>query len=263
MNVVRRFIPVVILVAVAVLLAHSLGWPWQWIDLHLGAALERSPVTPLSVAELPAYARQVSGTAWFRTYFLRMAFSETDGGRGYGGTLTKWTKRRVRIHVVNSGGPGLAGYVGTLVRKLDTIQSATRFVVVDGPSEITIEYLSHDDYKRVAQGDDTVGDCATRYFEGPQGIYSAAITIDAGALTTPDDRKATVIHELTHAIGFGGHFHDLRDRRVSVLYYASTVTDWSQQDAAAIRIMYSADMTSGMTVPQASAALTRYAHGRE
>lgn len=262
-DLVRRWLPTAILLAVVVLLLHSFGWPWQWVDLHFGSSVDRVPATPVALAELPQYARDVSGAAWFHTYFLRMAFSEADGGRAYTGTLTRWTKRRVTIRIVNSGGPGLDTYVRSLAAQLDAMQSATDFVVVDGASDITIEYLSHEEYRRAVRGGDTVGDCATRYFQGPQGIFSAAIKVDAGVLTTPDDRKATVIHEITHALGFEGHFRDPSDQRVSVLYYASTLTAWSQQDAAAIRILYSSDMQSGMTVPQANAALTRYAHGRE
>jgi predicted Zn-dependent protease len=71
-----------------------------------------------------------------------------------------------------------------------------------------------------------------------------------------------VIHELTHAIGFSGHFRKQSFQRRSVLYYAGTVTNWSQADAAAIRIMYSSNMKNGMDVQDVNKALRRYAAGK-
>ena len=132
-------------------------------------------------------------------------------------------------------------------------------MVVDGPAEITIEYLSHDAYRRTISGDDTVGNCATHYYQGPPGLISAVISIDAGADGTAGERKSTVIHELTHAVGFNGHFRKQSYQRRSVLYYASTVTNWSQADAAAIRIMYSSSMRNGMDVQDVNRALRRVA----
>jgi hypothetical protein len=44
-----------------------------------------------------------------------------------------------------------------------------------------------------------------------------------------------------------------------VLYYASTITDWSQDDAASIRVLYSSTVKNGMTMPQVEAALRQFA----
>ena len=76
---------------------------------------------------------------------------------------------------------------------------------------------------------------------------------------TAGDRKSTVIHELTHALGFQGHFRKQSYQRRSVLYYARTVTNWSQADAAAIRIMYSSSMRNGMDARDVDKALRRFA----
>jgi predicted Zn-dependent protease len=90
-------------------------------------------------------------------------------------------------------------------------------------------------------------------------MIRAKIDIDAGRQATPGQLKATLIHELTHAIGCGGHFSALTDRRRSVLYESSQITAWSQNDAAVIRVLYSPWIKSGMTAAQAQASLRRHA----
>jgi hypothetical protein len=191
-----------------------------------------------------------------------MVFDDQDGADSYTGILTRWDKRRVRIDILNSGGSGLNRYVVTLARRLNRIQQATRFVVVDGRAEITIEYLSHKDYRRAIDDESSVGNCATRYHVGPPGLISAVIKVDAGVEKTAGDRRSTVIHELTHALGFNGHFRKQSFQSRSILYYASSVTNWSQADAAAIRIMYSSSMRNGMDVQDVNKALRRFAAGK-
>ena len=260
----RSILSTLLMIAVAVAVVHVLGWPWQWMGIRLGGAdgsSDRRPTTAVSVASLPQYTQKVAGTAWFRRYFARMVFDDGHGANSHTGILTRWDKRRVRIDILNSGGPSMNRYVVTLARRLNRIQRATRFVVVNGPAEITIAYLSHDAYRRTISGDDTVGNCATHYYQGPPGLISAVISIDAGAEGTAEERKSTVIHELTHAVGFSGHFRKQSYQRRSVLYYASTVTNWSQADAAAIRIMYSSSMRNGMDVRDVNKALRRFPVG--
>jgi len=257
----RYILSIFLLIAVAVVTVYGCGLAWQSLIVRLGGADEpsdRRPTEAVTVSSLPDYTRNVAGTAWFRRYFARMAFDEGKGADPYRGTLTRWDKRRVRIAILNSGGPGMNGYVVSLARRLDRIQQATRFVVVDGKAEITIEYLSHAAYRRTID-EDSVGNCATRYYTGPPGLISAVITVDAGVEKTPGDRKSTVIHELTHALGFQGHFRMKSFKRRSVLYYASTITNWSQADAAAIRIMYSSSMRNGMDARDVDKTLRRFA----
>ena len=262
MRLLRSILSTLVLIAAVIAVGNFLGWPWQWVDIRFGGAGgpgDRRPTVAVSISSLPKYTQDVAGKAWFRRYFARMVFEDGNGAGSYTGILTRWDKRRVRIDILNSGGPGMNRYVATLARRLNRIQQATRFVVVDGPAEITIEYLSHDAYRRTISGDDTVGNCATHYYQGPPGLISAVISIDAGADGTAGERKSTVIHELTHAVGFNGHFRKQSYQRRSVLYYASTVTNWSQADAAAIRIMYSSSMRNGMDVQDVNRALRRVA----
>jgi len=258
MRALRYILSIFLLIAVAGVTVYGCGVAWQWLMVSLGNAdpsSNRRPTEAVAVSSLPAYTRNVAGKAWFRRYFTRMVFDEGKRENPYAGTLTRWDKRRVRIDILNSGGPGMNRYVVTLAQRLNRIQQATRFVVVDGPAEITIEYLSHGDYQRTIAGDNTVGNCATRYYNGPPGLIRAVIKVDAEAGVTSGDRKSTVIHELTHALGFQGHFRKQSYQRRSVLYYASTVTNWSQADAAAIRIMYSASMSNGMDAGEVNRAL--------
>jgi hypothetical protein len=264
-RVLLRILSIMLLIAVAVAVVPLLSGPWHWLDLRLGGADvpgDRRPTEAVSVSSLPKYTRTVAGEAWFRRYFTRMVFDDGGGTNSYTGILTRWDKRSVRIHILNSGGPGMLRYVVALAHRLNRIQQAARFVVVDGPAEITIEYLSHSAYRRTIGGDNTVGNCSTRYYHGPPGLISAVISIDADAETSGGERRSTVIHELTHAIGFSGHFRKQGYQHRSVLYYAGTVTNWSQADAAAIRIMYSSSMRNGMGVQEVNQALRRVAAGR-
>jgi len=260
-----RILSALLLLVVAIVAVPFFGGAWQWLDIRLGGADapgDRRPTEAVAVSSLPDYTRNAAGKPWFRRYFARMVFDDGAGANSYTGILTRWDKRRVRIDILNSGGPGMNSYVVTLARRLNRIQQATRFVVVDGPAEITIEYFSHDAYRRTIADDNTVGNCATRYYNGPPGLITAVIKVDAEVEEASGDRKSTVIHELTHALGFSGHFRKQTYQRRSVLYYAGTVTNWSQADAAAIRIMYSSSMRSGMDVGDVNAALRRFAADR-
>ncbi len=259
MRTVRRLISLLLLLAVAAALVSVYVAPQQWLVPQLEAFLrlqDRRAAASASTESLPAYTRKVAARPWFQRYFTRLAFSEGDGPDSYPGQVTKWTKRRVRIDVVNNGGPGMEAYVRRIVSRLNRMQSATRFAVVDGPAEVTIEYLSHEAYT-LTVGSNSVGNCETRFYTGAPGLVSAAIKINAGILKSPAQRQPVVIHELTHALGFKGHFTQPEDRTRSVLYYAASINSWSRDDGAAIRIMYSSKIRNGMNVSAVRKALRK------
>jgi hypothetical protein len=253
----RRLLTLLVLVAAATAVVHFYGWPSQWRILSLSSLMTLGPTPAASVApeSLPAYTRDVAGQAWFRTFFMRIAFSDAQGPESYTGLVTKWTRRTVDVDIVNDGGPGMNAYVKRLISHLNRIQKATRFRLVNDPNaEITIEYLSHEDYVAVV-GDGSVGICQTRFSRGAPGLVSAAIKIDGGVLDTVAERKPAVIHELTHALGFRGHLRKARESNRSVLYYAPTLNTWTQNDGAAIRIMFSSKIKNGMSASQARRGL--------
>lgn len=257
MRLLRRLFPLLVLTAVLVAAVQLYGPPPRWLALgvaDLARPGDNRPAATVSPEDLPDYTRRVANEDWFQQYFTRLAFSDEEGPTIRTGRLTKWDKRRIRIALVNDGGPGMRAYVKQLVAQLNGIQSATRFSLVDGRADITIEFLSHDEY-RAQVGDDSVGNCATRFFRSSPGIVEATIRVNAEAVPSPRQRQPVVIHELTHALGFKGHFHHRGFRDRSVLYFAAYRATWSREDEACIRIMYSASMQNGMTLAEAKRAL--------
>ena len=229
---------------------------FQWLQSQgvLEAAFDRRPQEPVAFSSLNRYTREAAGKAWFRRYFTTMVFAPD---RGAAGVVAKWERSRVVIKPLNDGGPGVKGYLRRLVRRLNRMQGEVRFVVGDTAPLITIRFLSHREYVR-SEGADSVGKTWTRYFDTSPGLISARISIDAGTQTTPGQVRSTLVHELTHAIGCGGHFRSPDDRRRSVLHQTSTITSWSQPDAAVIRVLYSPWIRTGMTAAEATRSLRRY-----
>ena len=218
--------------------------------------LARQPVEPVHIASLDPYTRKVAGKQWFSDYFVTMVFSQTTTP-GSPRIVTKWQRRTVAIKLLNSDGPEVESYLRRLVRRLNILQDQVDFKLGGSQPRITVQFLGHDAY--VAQnGTGSVGNTRTRYFQGPPGLIRARISVDVGVQDTPDEVKSTLIHELTHAIGVSGHFTSPSDRRRSVMYEANTLTTWSQNDAAVIRILYSPFVRPGMTAAGARAALQRF-----
>ncbi len=261
MRLVARILVGLLLVVVlaAALIGGAIGL--QWLDEKgvFDATLDRQPEQPLAFSSLNRYTHEAAGKAWFRRYFTTMVFSQERGQSADAGPVAaKWERRRVVIRLQNDGGPGVESYLRRLVRRLNRMQAEVRFVVGDAAPRITIRFLPHDKYVKVA-GPDTVGTTGTRYYKGSPGLISAKILIDGGTRDTPGEVRSTLIHELTHAIGCSGHFTSPSDRRRSVLYTSSQITSWSQTDAAVIRLLYSPRIRSGMTPAQATASLQLYA----
>jgi hypothetical protein len=229
---------------------------FQWLQSQgvLEAAFDRRPQEPVAFSSLNRYTREAAGKAWFRRYFTTMVFGRE---RGADGVVAKWERPRVVIKPLNDGGPGVKDYLRRLVRRLNRMQGEVRFVVGDTAPRITIRFLSHREYVR-SEGADSVGKTWTRSFDTSPGLISARISIDAGEQATPGQVRSTLVHELTHAIGCGGHFRSPDDRRRSVLYESSAINTWSQPDAAVIRVLYSPWIRTGMTAAEATRSLRRY-----
>jgi Protein of unknown function (DUF2927) len=232
---------------------RSMEWLWSRDAFGL---LVREPVEPVRIRTLDPYTRHVAGKKWFSDYFTTMVFSRTTSGPAP--ILAKWDRDTVTIKLLNDDGPEVARYVEDLVRRLDRLQHQVDFRLGGPNPRITIEFLEHDAYVR-QNGTGSVGNTRTRYFQGPPGLIRARISVDVGVQDTPAEVESTLIHELTHAIGAGGHFLSTSDRRRSVMYEANTLTDWSQNDAAVIRVLYSPFERPGMSEAAARAGLQRFA----
>lgn len=234
----------------------------RWLDGGAGVGLlDRRPEQPLSLSSLNAHTKEAAADPAFRRYFVTMVLPE-PGGTGEPPVVVKWEQPRVTIKLLNDGGPGIEDHLRRLVARLNRMQGQVRFRVGDRAPRITIRFLSHQDYARQL-GKESVGSTRTRFFRASPGLIHARIAIDRGPRRDTSQLKATLIHELTHAIGCAGHFTDPADRRRSVLYQSSHVTSWSQNDAAVIRLLYSRWIRSGMTERQVRASLRRYARSAD
>jgi hypothetical protein len=220
--------------------------------------LARDPVHPVRLTTLDPYTRKVAGTAWFGDYFATMVFDAGAGTADRPRIVAKWERKTVTVGLLDDGGPGIRAYLGLLLRRLDRLQSQVDFRMGDADSLITVRFLEHTAYA-LQNGAGSVGNTRTRFYQGSPGLIRARIAVDAGVQDSPDEMKSTLIHELTHAIGASGHFLSATDRRHSVMYEANTLTNWSQNDAAAIRVLYSPFISSGMSEAEARAGLRNYA----
>jgi hypothetical protein len=237
---------------------YGCGTAVRW--LQTGRLLDRLPDHPVRLESLDGYTRRAAATPRFRTYFATMVFDRgPDRRAAHSAVVSKWGRPRVSIRLLNSDGPEVAAYLEQLVARLDRLQHEVRFVVGgQGPPLIAIRFLAHDVYVR-SEGKDSVGNTRTRFYTSSPGLIRASISIDVGVQDTLGEVKSTLIHELTHAIGCGGHFYAPSYQRRSVMYEANTLTAWSQDDAAVIRILYSTWIHPGMSPAQAQASLQLFA----
>lgn len=265
---VRRLAVLLAIIVIGIALVTAYGSPQQWLFDQAVRLSERSGIDwlqefqkPAQVLpeELPAYTRTVAGEKWFQDDFVRLAFGSISDDVAASGRITKWDKRRVTIDILNTNQPQMTTYLRQLIKRLNTIQTATTFALVDkGAADIIVRFVSREQY-RSRFPSSSVGHCEASYYVGRPGLISATITIDAETLATGERRKPVLIHELTHALGFRGHLREPRDRTRSVLYYTPAISQWSRDDAAAIRILYSSEVKSGLGVRGARRALDRIA----
>lgn len=237
------------------------GEALRW--LQSGQLVDRQPDHPVALGTLDGYTRRVAGRPWFHAYFETMVFDHLrDRAAAPSASVTKWERRRVSIWMLNGDEPRVEAYLRRLVVRLNHLQRQVRFVVGGSdPPLITVRFLTHDAYTR-SEGTGSVGNTRIRYYTASPGLIRARISIDVGAQNEPDEVKSTLIHELTHAIGCSGHFYAPSYQRRSVMYNANTLTAWSQNDAAAIRLLYSPVIRVGMSPSQAGASMQLFAAGR-
>lgn len=250
----------VVLISIVALLAAVYGGTMalRWLDSSDGfGLLDRQPEQPLALSSLNAHTRAAADDPAFRRYFTTMVLPDPDAS-GDEPVVVKWEQPRVTIKLLNKGGHGIETYLRRLVARLNRMQGEVRFAVGDDAPRITVRFLRHQEYMREF-GRGSVGTTRTRFFRSSPGLIRARTAIDAERQDSASQLKATLIHELTHAIGGGGHFTRLADRRRSVLFQSSHITSWSQDDAAVIRLLYSEWITSGMTEREVRASLRRYA----
>jgi hypothetical protein len=250
-----------LLVAVIAAAVYGGGPAIRWLlDLQGFGLLSREPMQPVQLSSLNRYTAKVAAKPWFRSYFTTMVFDQQrDQTISPSALVAKWERPRVSIKLLNDDGPEVAAYLDRLVARLDHLQHQVRFVVGGGgPPLITIRFLPHDAYVR-EEGENSVGNTRTRYYTTSPGLIKARIAIDVGMQDTPEEVESTIIHELTHAIGCSGHFYSPSYRRRSVMYEANTLTTWSQNDAAVIRLLYSPWIRPGMSPSRAQASLQLYA----
>ncbi len=252
------------LLSIVVLVAAVYGGTMalRWLDSRDGfGLLDRRPEQPLALSSLNAHTREAADDPAFRRYFTTMVLPDLDAS-GEEPVVVKWEQPRVTIKLLNDGGHDIETYLRRLVARLNRMQGEVRFAVGGQDPRITIRFLSHEEYAREF-GRGSVGTTRTRFFRSSPGLIRARIAIDAGRQDSASQLRATLIHELTHAIGGAGHFTGLADRRSSVLYQSSYITAWSQNDAAVIRLLYSEWITSGMTEKEIRASLRRYARSAD
>ena len=259
MRLAGRFILTLLTLAVLATAVYGCVRGAEWLRTRdMLGALQRRPSQPVHLGTLDPYTRKVAVTPWFGDYFTTMVFDQATVSADHPRIVARWERRTVTVALLNDGGPGIRSYLVQLLRRLDRLQARVDFRLGGADSPITVRFLSHAAY--VAQnGSDSVGDTRTRYYVGLPGLTRARIAIDTGVQDTTGAVESTLIHELTHAIGASGHFMSPSAQRKSVMYRANTLTAWSQNDAAVIRVLYSPFIRSGMTEVQARAGLHRYA----
>lgn len=272
MGIVRRLAVLLAFLVIGLALVTAYGSPKQWLLDQAVRLSERSGIDwlqefqkPAEVLpeDLPAYTRTVAGQKKFQDDFVRLAFGNENGHAATSGRVTKWDKRRVTVDILTTNEPEMTAYLRQLVKRLNTIQGATTFALVNnGAADITVRFVPREQYRSRFPGS-SVGHCEATYYVGRPGLISAAITIDGETLATAERRMPVVIHELTHALGFRGHLREPSDRTHSVLYYTPAISQWSRDDAAAIRILYSSEIKSGLGVRGVRNALNRIAAGSQ
>ncbi|MDQ5935092.1 MAG: Matrixin family metalloprotease [Cyanobacteriota bacterium erpe_2018_sw_21hr_WHONDRS-SW48-000092_B_bin.40] len=165
------------------------------------------------------------------------------------GHLTRWPESKLPIKVYIASGKGVPGYLPQYTQILEEsfatwqqgAQDKLSFISVKDPSQADLVCSWTNDsnsFTNRAEAGETV------VFTNSQGIVKGTIKIltvaQMAELPLTNNRLRQIcLHEIGHALGFGGHTRDPQD----MMFFSTRVTDQdrslSPRDAASIKLLYS------------------------
>ncbi len=183
----------------------------------------------------------------FIDFFKQVAISGT--------AIRKWNSR---MDLFIEGNPTDAHLAKTL-QTINTINSlatdgfSIRLVSDASSANINIFFGSRKDYNSIYEGtypstsSTSIGQFSTRY-RNDFTIDNGAIWVDT-TTPVPAFQEGTILHELTHSIGFLNHAVG----RLSVINYSvrnETITDYTAMDLRLIKFLYHPSMLAGLTADE-------------